>query len=418
MPSRFIALLALVAGTTVTTVTTFSGSLLDAQRKPDFVSRVELVAMDVVARDRQGQFIANLRKDDFELLEDGVRQTLASFSVTRGGRTYNLAVPPAGAAAEGIVLPPARQADNTGGRIFVIFVDDLHLGFRDTGRIRTLMKTIAEDLVQDGDMFAVLSTGPSSISIPMTYDRRRLNEAIAKVSGSGLSPNDVLGAAQGSQGPPEVRHRAHVAFATATDMMQNLEQIHDRRKAFIYLSQGYDLDPFTQSRARNDAEGYRRLRTSIDGSDGSGTADDAAPRQGGNRFAFADLVGDLAQLTRAANRANTSIYTIDPRGLIAGPDIDQRVDTREYLAHVRSSHDTLRVLAESTGGIATVNQNDLTRALKRIDQDTSDYYVLGYYSSNPDPLKTRRTIVVKVKRPGATVWHRPSYSLRPARGGG
>ena len=412
MLCRLISLLALVVSSTSSTPSTAAGSLRHAQRKPDFVSRVELVATDVVVRDRRGRFVADLRKDDFELLEDGVRQTLTSLSVTRGGRTYNLAAPPPPAALEGIVLPPPRPADNTGGRIFVIFVDDLHLGFRDTGRIRTLMKTIAKDLVQDGDMFAVLSTGPSSISIPMTYDRRRLNEAIAKISGSGLSPNDVIGAAQGSQGPPEVRHRAQVAFATATDMMQNLEQIHDRRKAFIYLSQGYDLDPFTQSRASNDAERYGRLRAGVDGNHGNG-ADDPAQRQGGNPFAFADLVGDLAQLTRAANRANTSIYTIDPRGLIAAPEVDQRVDASEYLAHVRSAQDTLRVLAESTGGVATVNQNDLTRALKRIDQDTSDYYVVGYYSSNPDPLKTRRTIVVKVNRPGATVWHRPSYSLRP-----
>ena len=63
----------------------------------------------------------------------------------------------------------------------------------------------------------------------------------------------------------------------------------------------------------------------------------------------------------------------------------------EYLDYVRSSQDSLRVLAELTGGIAVVNQNDFTKALKRIDQETSDYYVVGYYSSNPDPTKKRRT---------------------------
>ena len=64
---------------------------------------------------------------------------------------------------------------------------------------------------------------------------------------------------------------------------------------------------------------------------------------------------------------------------------------------MRSSQDSLRVLADLTGGIAVVNQNDFTKALKRIDQETSDYYVVGYYSSNPDPTKKRRTIEVKVK---------------------
>ena len=44
---------------------------------------------------------------------------------------------------------------------------------------------------------------------------------------------------------------------------------------------------------------------------------------------------------------------------------------------MRKSQDSLRVLAEETGGIAVVNQNDFDKALKRIDAETSDYYVLG-----------------------------------------
>jgi VWFA-related protein len=111
-------------------------------------------------------------------------------------------------------------------------------------------------------------------------------------------------------------------------------------------------------------------------------------------------------------RANTTIYSIDPRGLVAGPDLDQNVDRMEFLDSVRTQQDSLRVLADLTGGLAVVNQNDVTKALGRIDQETSDYYLVGYYSSNPDRTKKRRTIEVKVKRPGAVVWHRPSYTLK------
>ena len=71
------------------------------------------------------------------------------------------------------------------------------------------------------------------------------------------------------------------------------------------------------------------------------------------------------------------------------------------------------MLAEQTGGIAVVNQNDFDRALKRIDAETSDYYVLGYYSTNPDPLKRTRRIEVKTVRNGVQVWSRTSYTLRP-----
>ena len=74
---------------------------------------------------------------------------------------------------------------------------------------------------------------------------------------------------QGQQGPPEVRHRAHVAFSTAQDMMRQLEQVHNRRKAFIYVSNGYDLDPFAKTRAKNEAERYGMLRSDVDNNDGS-----------------------------------------------------------------------------------------------------------------------------------------------------
>jgi VWFA-related protein len=131
----------------------------------------------------------------------------------------------------------------------------------------------------------------------------------------------------------------------------------------------------------------------------------------GNQFAFADLVSDLADVTRAANRANATIFTIDPRGLVAGPDPDQPVNMVEWNAHVRTTQDTLRVLAERTGGFAVINRNELDASLARIDSETSDYYVLAYYSSNPDPLKRQRTIAVTVRRPGLEVKHRREYFL-------
>jgi VWFA-related protein len=134
----------------------------------------------------------------------------------------------------------------------------------------------------------------------------------------------------------------------------------------------------------------------------------------GNRFAEADLVAELAELTRQANRANASLYTIDPRGLVGGPDLDEKVDMVEWQKYVTASQSSLRTLADLTGGIAVVSTNDFTKALKRIDAETSDYYVVGYYSSNPDPMKKRRKIEVKVvNRKGLNIFHRSEYRLRP-----
>ena len=383
------------------------------QRKPVFRSSVELVITDVVVRDNSGQFLSDLKIDDFQVLEDGVPQKLVSFSMTHGGRTYNNIAAPAAPAAEGIVLPPPRPPADQTGRMFFVFVDDSHLNFRDTARVRNLFKQISEELIHPGDQFGIVSTGPSSIAINLTYDRKRLTEAAEKLSGNALTSKDIVDVPTGSQGPPEVRHKAQVAFSTARDVIRQLEQVHDRRKALIYISNGYDLDPYAKTRAKNDAERYGRLRDSVDNNGDTNTdPNDPALRQQGNQFAFADLVSDLAEVTRAAVRANTTIYTIDPRGLVAGPDLDETVDRMEFLDLVRNQQDTLRVLADLTGGLAAVNQNDLTKTLRRIDEETSDYYLVGYYSSNPDPAKKRRSIEVKVKRPDTTVWHRPSYTLR------
>ena len=72
------------------------------------------------------------------------------------------------------------------------------------------------------------------------------------------------------------------------------------------------------------------------------------------------------------------------------PDLDEKVDMVEWQEYVRTSQDSLRTIAELTGGYAAVNQNDFDKALKRIDAETSDYYVIGYYSNNPDPRKKNR----------------------------
>src|SRR5262249_25506571 len=213
--------------------------------------------------------------------------------------------------------------------------------------------------------------------------------------GSGLPPNDVIGTPEGAQGPPEVRHRAHVAFTTAYDILQKFEQIHDRRKAFIYISEGYDFDPYARSRAKAATD---RTAAPSNSSTDTGQVPDANPfSSNSNEFAAADLAAELTELTREANRANTTIYTIDPRGLVGGPDIDQTaLNSVDWQDHVRETQNSLRTIAELTGGITVVNQNDFEGPLHRIANNTSDSYVTGYYSSNPDPLKKQRTIEIRV----------------------
>jgi len=374
-------------------------------QQPTFRVSVDLVTTDVIVRDDRGQFVSDLKTEEFEVYEDGVKQEIVSLVLTHGGRVFNVQAPPPAPVQEGIILPAARPTNDAAGRVFLIFIDDLHLDFRLTPRTRDLMQRMLKNLVHEGDMFGMVSTGTSSISEQLTYDRQVLESSIKRVTGSGLRPEDLIKTVQTSQGPAELRYRAHVAFSTAYQLMRNLEALRNRRKAVIYISSGYDFNPFVTSRLKYQAEMFGSTTEDLD------LDPFTNPRMQGQQFAEADLVRELAELTRAANRANATFYTIDPRGLVAGPDLDQQVETQEWQEHVRETQDSLRVLAEQTGGIAVVNQNDFDRALKRIDAETSDYYVLGYYSNNPDPLKRTRRIEVKTVRDGAQVWSRTSYTL-------
>ena len=421
-----LAAMALLAAAALAAQTPAPQTAGQSGQKPTFRTSIDLVTNDVIVRDARGQFVADVSKDEFEIYEDGVLQELASLVLVHGGRVNNIALPPPPPPAEGIILPPPRPSNDASGRIFILFVDDLHLDFKNTARVRDLLKKVKANLIHQGDMFGIVSSGPSSIAIDLTYDTKRIDEALKKVMGGALKPTDVIQGPEGQDGPSEVRYRAHVAFSTVADLLDNLSKVHNRRKALIYVSNGYDFNPFEKS--RNGEQQFFENKFGTGNSQGSASANAAQDpndpsasttasqssdmSRTGRQFANADLVRELAELTRTANRANVTIYTLDPRGLVGMPDLDDNVDPIEFQEYISNSINSLRVLSEQTGGTAIVNQNDFDKALKRIDAETSDYYMIGYYSSNPDPLRRTRQIEVKVKRNDVDVWSRRSYSLR------
>jgi VWFA-related protein len=380
--------------------------------QPTFRVSVDLVTTDLIVRDsKTDQFVADLKNGELEIYEDGVKQDIASLVLVHGGKVYNQQSPPPAPVQEGIILPRNRPTNDAAGRVFLLFIDDLHLDFRSTPRTRELINKMLKILIHEGDMFGIVTTGTSSISQQLTYDRQILSSSIERITGNGLKAQEVIQGGQGSNGPTELRHRAHVAFSTAYDLMKNLEKLQNRRKAVIYISSGYDFNPFEKSRLEDQAR-----RMNIENAQDLQTDPFYRQQSSSQALAEGDLIRELAELTRAANRANATLYTIDPRGLVAGQDLDDEVNTQDWNEYLRETQSSLRVLAEQTGGIAVVNQNDFDKALKKIDAETSDYYVLGYYSKNPDPLRRTRKIEVKSTREGVSVWSRTSYSLRPAPG--
>jgi VWFA-related protein len=408
----------ILAGVLVWRVATAAApaSNLAPQSQPTFRAGVEMVTLDVIPRTTTGQFVANLGRDDFEVLEDGVAQEIASLVMVHGGRVFNVLRPPAPpaetAALEGIILPTAKPAEDTAGRIFVLVVDDLHFTAIETPLVRQLLKKVVAQLFHPGDMFAMFSTGPSSIEIPVSYDRGLLEGAISRVSGHGMSYRDVMDAKDGSQGPQGLRYNAHVAFRTAYELLGNLERLRNRRKALILVSNGYDFDPFPQGRTGTDQVfGGRSGTPWVDPTHGDRFL---ALEDSSNRFADADLASELSAVTGAANRVNAAVYTLDPRGIVGTTSLADQVDPTEMRSHISKTQASLRTLAEGTGGFAVVNDNDYDGAVKRIDAETSDYYILGYYASNPDPNRRNRAVQVKARRPEVQVWSRGWYRTRGA----
>ena len=228
------------------------------------------------------------------------------------------------------------------------------MDFRNTGRIRDLFKKIRKELIHDGDMFGIVSTGPSSIAVDMTYDVKRLDEAINKIAGSGLKPQEIIDAGRIAGAARSALSRARRVLDGVRDPA-NLEQVHNRRKAFIYVSNGYDFDPFSKSRAKESNERYSDddgAATTTSSGDGSSSVDETNPfSRTDNQFAAADLASELSELTRQANRSNVTMYTIDPRGLVGGPDLDEtKLDTMDWQDHIRETQSSLRVIADLTGG--------------------------------------------------------------------
>ena len=102
----------------------------------------------------------------------------------------------------------------------MLFIDDLHMAAQLTPKVRQLMETIAENLVHEGDLFGIIATGTSNLSIDLTYDRNMLFAAMEKITGSGFNPRDMIQMQQ-RRTLSELRWRAHVAYKTAFETLKN-----------------------------------------------------------------------------------------------------------------------------------------------------------------------------------------------------
>lgn len=374
----------------------------EPQSQVTFKVEINYVEVDAAVFDRQGGFVRDLKRDDFEVVEDGVSQDVTAF--TQVNIPIERAEPAplqASAIIEPDVISNARPFE---GRVYVIILDDKHTAALRSAQTRKAAEQFISRYMADNDLAAVITTsGQGGGTQEFTNNKRLLLRAVNKFIGQKLrsETEERLDEYQRQRAVPGQRditrvndpidmqrgYDARVALETLARISDWVGSIRGRRKAIVFFSEGidYNIFDFTKREATTVQEKMREVFAS-------------------------------------ATRSNVSIYSIDPRGLtmlgdesiqVAGgfPENPQlNLGMQSFNDSLRLSQDSLRSLSEETGGFAAVNRNDFSDAFSRVVKDSSSYYVLGYYPKNDRRDGRFRKIEVKVRRPGVEVRSRRGYT--------
>jgi VWFA-related protein len=354
---------------------------------PPVIFRVEVdyVEADVYVVDAQNNPVNNLKAEDFEVTEDGKPQKVTSFSlvnipIERAERPLFATAP---------VEQDVQTNDHAEGRIYLIVLDDVHTEFSRTPRVKAAMRRFFERSFGTNDLAAIVFTGRSNGSQDFTNNPRLLMAAVDKFIGRKL-PSATINKIDGVRVNPETgglqvgddkdmlerSFNARNAMGTVRRLAEFMANVRGRRKALLLVGEGVDFDI-------HEAVGLAGSTASA-------------------------VLLDTHDAIASASRGNVSIYAIDPRGLSTGAEDlitvsstfpEQGAGLQSLQNELRLSQDSLRVLAANTGGFAALNRNDFNTAFDRIVQENSQYYLLGYYSTNSRRDGRYRKIQVRVKPP-------------------
>jgi VWFA-related protein len=412
--------------------------------------KVELVQVDVVVRDAGGRLVRDLDQKDFELLEDGQRQAITHFAVTRAPARRTAAAPPDPAATPAVApaAPPAAEASAAPGRHVVIIVDDLHIAPGNLPFAREALTRFVAESIVPGDSVALVTTGAPPVVQQATSDPAVLGEAIGRLRareavtpstrGSDMTPAQAEMVLAGD------RQARQLAGRTMITEPGNVYETAGPRSAAegaggaaASAAAGAASDPEAKQRAAEQeaerqargvlAEALRFSRATL------GTIDDVlrglAPKPGRKLCLLVSdgfLVGagtseertrELQGIVDAATRAGAVVYSLDSRGLTTtggdasttgsvDPGLRARVDRQAEL-RMRT---TLETVANDTGGFLVTGSNALADGLRRMLDDNETYYLLAYQPANTRRDGRFRRIQVQVAgRPGVTVRTRKGY---------
>ncbi len=376
-----------------------------APPQPIFRAGINFVRVDVIVTDRQGNPVADLQQSDFEVTEDGKPQTVESFKLvkvetlpqeytTRTIRTRE---------------DEETAAADENARIFVFFLDDYNVRLGNSMSARKPVADFVRNQLAPNDLVAVMYPLTPLDAVVLTRNHESVIRTIERFEGRKFryeARNDIE--QRYVDQPTEVveRIRRQVSLSALKGLSIKLGALREGRKAIVLLSEGYTamLPP--------------QMRDAIAGFTGLGNPAAGNPFAGENNIqedrarnmAEMDLQTELQLVFDAANRTNTAIYAVDPRGLSTGEfDIQDNINQRTSQEALRSTMASLQILAENTDGRAIVNRNDLAKGMEQIVRDSSAYYLVGYNSTQAPQDGKFHAIRVRIKRPGVQVRARKGY---------
>ncbi|MGE5205004.1 MAG: VWA domain-containing protein [Chlamydiota bacterium] len=364
--------------------------------RPQYTFRTfsELVLVNVTVRDRQGNPVRGLTANDFTVLEDGKPQRIASFDIenteivlpTNAQQAKVLTAE----TAPGTSIPQVDKSILKDRRLIILFFDLSSMEPEEVDRAVKAAEDYIRKQMSPADLVAVASLDSSLVvNQDLTADRELLLKAV-----DGFSSNSGQGYEEGSIGTTEGTPETSQPFTPDdteynifnTDrrlealraLAESMAQV-DQKKSIIYFASGMD---------RTGVENQSELRATIN----------------------------------AAVRSNVSIYTTDTRGLqamVPGGEAQQaslrgtspysgKSTLNQYNSNF-TTQKTLVTLAGDTGGRAFLDSNDFSQVFRRVQADTSTYYLLGYRSSNPMRDGRFRRITVRVNPPDLKLVYRRGY---------
>lgn len=416
-----------------------TGQARQEQKGPDESTvriRTELVQIDVAVKDKQGNLIRNLTREDFEVFEDGKPQQVTHFAIGAANQpAAYLHTEPTGAVKKSVATvtpPPPAQ-----GRHIVLAIDDYHLAAENMAAVKLALTKFIEQEVASADQLALAATsGTLGLYQQFTRDHAIIKRAINRLSLQDRTSAHLGGVPQISayqaelieQGDPgalqiameELRLRQGKTITAGGRGRRlsdpgNSDEGIVRSKARGIVTENAQYTAITLSSLESAIRGLRQLpgrKIIVLLSDGFFTG-------GGTHFA----AFDLRRITDAATRAGVVIYAIDARGLVAKPTmgsaadpqnatITQAPEARHRVVHgeIGAKLESLYTLAKDTGGQAFFNNNDLGLGLKRVLEDTAAYYVLAYEPANLARDGRFRKIEVRIpSRPDIKIQTRAGY---------